>query len=155
MRRPPPLVFIAIGVFVSGYFANLGWGYYSKAKAAETWPSVPGKITKSFVGRSGKMYEARIAYNYEVNGQKLNGEHISLMDGSSSNSGASERLVDELPVGKEVKVYYNPKVPVEAYLNPSAGMTPFLMMGGGCLGLLLTSTKLLSRVLGGIRFGLR
>lgn len=135
MRRRP-LLLIVIGFIMSGHFANLGWGYYSTGKASESWPSVPGRISSSQVIRSGKMYEARVIYDYEVNGQKLRGNQIGFMDGSTSNVRSIESVVQEFPEGKEVQVFYNPSVPVEAYLQPGGGIRPFLMMGGGGLGLL-------------------
>ncbi|TDU66137.1 uncharacterized protein DUF3592 [Prosthecobacter fusiformis] len=132
-----------IPLLVSGYFIWLGWGYYSKMKTSESWPVAAGKVLHSEVaeartraGATTRMYEARVTYEYEVDGQTYKGDQIGFMDGSSSNRSDAAVIVNARPVGKEVPVYYDPANPHEACLERKTGKLPWLMMGGGGLGLL-------------------
>lgn len=143
--------FSFIAVFVSGFFIWLGWGYYSKGAASEKWPVAQGMILESEVAESRKtrsgsgsrMYEARVLYEYEVEGQKIKGHQVSFMDGSSSNRSDAASVVSRLPIGKVVQVHYNPTDPYEACLSHGVGKIPWLMMGGGILGLGLSLKTLL------------
>lgn len=135
--------FSFIAIFVSGFFTWLGWGYYSKGAASEKWPVAQGTILESEVAESRKtrsgsgsrMYEAHVIYEYEVEGRKIKGDQVSLMEGSSSHRSDAAKVVNGLPVGKVVPVHYNPADPYEACLSHGVGKIPWLMMGGGILGL--------------------
>ena len=89
------------------------------------------------------MYEARVRYGYEVNGQKIKGDQVTFMDGSSSNRSDAAHVVNQLPVGKVVPVHYNPANPHEACLSNDVGKMPWLMMGGGVSGLLMSLRTLI------------
>lgn len=143
-------LFSLIAIFVSGFFIWLGWGHYSKGKASEKWPTAQGTILESEVaesrtraGSSSRMYEARVRYGYEVNGQKIKGDQVTFMDGSSSNRSDAAHVVNQLPVGKVVPVHYNPANPHEACLSNDVGKMPWLMMGGGVSGLLMSLRTLI------------
>lgn len=143
-------LFSCIAIFVSGFFIWLGWGHYSKGKASEKWPKAQGTILESEVaesrtraGSSSRMYEARVRYEYEVNGQKIKGDQVTLMDGSSSNRSDAVNVVNRLPAGKAVPVHYNPANPHEACLSNEVGKIPWRMMGGGAVGLLMSLRTLI------------
>lgn len=114
--------FSFIAIFVFGFFTWLGWGYYSKGAASEKWPVAQGTILESEVAESRKtrsgfgsrMYEAYVIYEYEVEGRKIKGDQVSLMEGSSSHRSDAAKVVNGLPVGKVVPVHYNPADPYEA-----------------------------------------
>jgi hypothetical protein len=66
------VLFSFIAIFVSGFFIWLGWGHYSKGKVSEKWPTAQGTILESEVaesrtrvGSSSRMYEARVRYEYK------------------------------------------------------------------------------------------
>ncbi|MBB5036673.1 hypothetical protein HNQ64_000907 [Prosthecobacter dejongeii] len=140
-----------IAIFVSGFFIWLGWSHYSKGKASEKWPTAQGTVLESEVaesrktrsGSSSRMYEARVRYEYEVDGQKIKGDQVTFMDGSSSNRSDAANVVNQLPVGKVVPVHYNPTNPHEACLFNEVGTMPWLMMGGGGIGLLMSLKTLI------------
>ncbi|MEN3942453.1 DUF3592 domain-containing protein [Prosthecobacter sp. SYSU 5D2] len=141
-----------IPLVVSVVFMWLGWGYYSKAQQSTSWPEAAGKIIESKVvessrSRSGssskRMYKAWVSYEYEVNGQKYRNDQVGFMDGSSSSQNGVAAEVRKYPAGSAVTVYYNPTDPHEACLDRSAGLVPWLMMGGGVLGLLIGGKLLL------------
>ena len=132
-----------IPLFLSGFFIWHGWGYYSKARVSESWPTVSGKVLESEVaeartpnGAAKRMYEARLIYEYEVDGQKYKGDQVSFADGSSSNRSDAVAILRGRPVGSVVPVFYNPADPYEACLERKIGWLPWLMMGGGGVGML-------------------
>lgn len=140
--------------FVSIVFIWLGWGYYSKAQMSASWPEAAGKVIESKVveasrSRSGtsskRMYKVWVTYDYEVDGRKYRGDQVGFMDGSSSSESGMAEEVKNYPAGNPVTVYYNPAEPQEAILDRSAGIIPWLMMGGGALGMLLGGKLLLGR----------
>lgn len=144
------VLFSFIAIFVSGFFIWLGWGHYSKGKVSEKWPTAQGTILESEVaesrtraGSSSRMYEARVRYEYKVNGQKIKGDQVTFMDGSSSNRSDAAHVVNRLPVGKVLPVHYNPANPHEACLSNEVGKMPWLMMGGGAVGLLMSLRTLI------------
>lgn len=147
MRHFP---FVFIPIFVSGFFIWLGYGQYSKGRVSESWPTASGLILNSDVaeartraGSAQRMYEARIIYEYEIGGQKYKGNQVTFADGSSSNRSDASKMVNQMPAGKTVPVYYNPADPYEACLIREVGKMPWLMMGGGLIGMVLSVKTLL------------
>lgn len=126
-----------------------------EARAAQTWQSARGKITRSEIRavRKRKMDDTEqvrsapsIAYEYTVNGKRYTGERIRLAEVIPESE--MEPLLKRYPLGAEVTVYYDPADPRQAALERAlpadfgkglAGV--FLFLGGGALLVLLTVAK--------------
>lgn len=123
-----------------------------EARAAQTWQTARGKITRSEIranrkrdieGRPQVRSAPSIAYEYSVNGKRYTGERISL--GENIPESDFESLLRRYPVGADVTVYYDPADPRRAVLERTlpadfgkglAGV--FLFLGGGAVLTLLT-----------------
>ncbi|MCL4678148.1 MAG: DUF3592 domain-containing protein [Alphaproteobacteria bacterium] len=135
-------------LLVIGYFVAFSFGkpIVDKAKASERWPTVEGRITTSEVqqdrGNKGKvMFSANVGYDYQVDGQKLLGDTVWFGGNfSSSSSGLARQTVDKYPVGKQVRVSYDPAQPEVSVLEPGAFWSSYLVYG---IGLLLLGIGLL------------
>jgi hypothetical protein len=129
-----PLAIVAAGVVL------VVFGVYTRVQSlrSRSWPTAPGVITESRVdssrNRDGQWsHTARIRYRYTVDGKTYNGDTISYAKGLFD--GASVQ-VSRYPQGSAVGVYYDPKDPASAVLDPGAGPTPALALlaGVGCFG---------------------
>jgi hypothetical protein len=160
-------LFLGSVLLVIGYFVAFVFGkpIVDKARASERWPTVEGRITTSEVqqhrGKKGKVtFSANVGYDYQVDGQKLLGDTVWFGGNfSSSSSGLARQTVDRYPVGKQVRVSYDPAHPEVSVLEPGAFWSSYLVYGIGLLflgiGLLLVGTlaiKLLfvTLVVGGV-----
>jgi len=127
-------------------FAFIGYNSMQKAKAAKAWPTVEGRITSSEVDSywkrdrdsgSTRMHEAKIAYEYTVDGVSYESTKISFMSSSSSLRGQAQAMVRKYPAGGTATVYYNPSNPQEAVLEPgAAGGAMIFMAAGGIFALI-------------------
>ena len=126
------LLIIVIGIPMS-VVLFLSCRYYLEARASLTWPSVIGTIVSSFVNShhdsdNGVMYRAKVTYSYIVDDKTYQATRvkIGIQKGFSGGVGAysgAQRVVNKYPSGKEINVYYNPKIPENAVLEPGLSKT--------------------------------
>lgn len=121
-----PFAFIALIAFAAGY-------KYLEVRAAADWPSTQGKVVVSTSQRrkvktfddnraGGRGEEernfAKIIYEYNVSGQKLRNDRVSI--GEDLGNFEVAETIARYPVGSVVTVYYNPRRPREAVLERDA-----------------------------------
>lgn len=115
------IIFMAVG----GFFVVQGAREWLLAGASAGWPTVQGTVTHSEVtrhtstskGRTRTSYNARIEFDYEIDGVRHHGNRRTYRVTSSSQSGAQE-AVDRYPVGSTVTVSYDPDDRTRAVLEP-------------------------------------
>ena len=142
---------LAIFLLVIGAAAAVGGVLMlSRSLKVRGWPTVPGKIFEKTVGsstttgasRPGRYFEPRVKYSYSVDGKTYTGERIGPATAAYDENKA-RRIIDELP--EAVAVYYNPRDPADAYLQPASyGLAVIALLAGAvCLlagaGLLLAN----------------
>ncbi len=156
------------GLIVGLVFTIMGYAAYNyitkpmeeEAKASESWPSVLGEITTSEIARytsSGEtMYSANIHYVYKVENKEYGGSNITSSDGSTSVQSFVKKDLKKYPVGKQVKVYYDPLFPESSLLEPGVNFwigllfkIPLVFMVLGGLIFLSALKNLLRRILFG------
>ena len=85
------------------------------------WKKTQGEIIQSEIKKNEKIvaydyYYPLIKYKYVVNGKEFISDRIFLTD-IASDYKTIEKIVKNYPVGKKVKVFYNPFNPKEAVLK--------------------------------------
>lgn len=95
---------------------------YKNALASESWPSVNGRLTDVRLwGKrriDGEMKEAEkliVEYEYEIDGLKYTGTSATFY---TLVYPETLEFFKHYPKGSDVKIYYNPKDPVESVLIP-------------------------------------
>lgn len=112
-----------------------------ESHASASWPHVPGIITGTTTertcssGRGSSRWEAKIAYQYSVNGQQFRGYRSTNMRlyCDSRREDVVGWLANHYPVGKPVDVYYNPSAPDASFLRPGVVSTFEVVMVFGAL----------------------
>jgi len=129
------LVFIGAGLGFSIY----GYSVLQNAKASAEWPTEKGIITVSEVikhesttgtgtnKRRTVTYNAKIHFKYSVKGKRYTSNNVTF---GQSTKGAGE-IVNRYPIGKKVKVFYNPQDLKVAVLEPGVSMSSYLFLGFG------------------------
>lgn len=108
----------ATAAFIGGtIFVCVALWLRSRSRACRHWPSVPGQVLESRVDDAHlEMVKPVLRYRYEVAGTAYVGFRIAF-----SGYGTSRRALDDLikpyPVGRSVRVYYDPQDPASAVLN--------------------------------------
>lgn len=110
-------------------FFVLAFVQKSKAKkAAETWPKTDGIVENSELsvshshdsdGSSSTTYSAHVNYSYKVNGMSYKNDAIGFGRSSGGKKKAEKKLA-QYPQGTPVTVYYDPKDPTKAVIEPVA-----------------------------------
>jgi hypothetical protein len=128
MKKSPRgcLLIIIIPITIFGVMIAIwGWNNYTGAKASENWPSTDGVIVSSKVevdeGKSADQeprYTAVVMYKYNVKGYEYTADKVSYSTKTSLNKSDANRVVGRYPLGKKVKVYYNPDKNHIAVLEP-------------------------------------
>ena len=127
-RKALLFIWTVIGVVGLGVFL---YGQYqlTRARGSVTWPLVTGKIITSQVqshqDEDGTTYSADIEYSYTVNEKHFKSDVI-VIGGHEYSAGSA---VDRYPLGKSVKVAYNPRKPDEAVLQPGVESTELQKWG--------------------------
>lgn len=111
------LAFILCGLALMG---AAWWSATMNAKAAD-WPDTRGVIALSEHRQAtdGDNDSVRIEFDYEVADQRHRGSTVSYV-GLPAQSAEKAALVARYPVGREVKVYYDPADPGRAVLEREA-----------------------------------
>lgn len=126
-RGGGPIVGLVLGAVLTavGYGVTfwLGKPLREQAVASQAWPATDGRITRSVLEESRKdgttHRSADIGYEYHLDGRTLAGSRVWIGDGYSSSPGNEFRAaVKRYPVGRQVRVHYDPQDPDESVLEP-------------------------------------
>jgi len=130
------LFFLAgIGCFYSAYT------WRRRVQSSFSWPTVPGRVLKSKVGshsgpgaRGSGTYAHVIEYEYTVDHVVHTHDHIEVGGNTSGTRNAAEKSVANYPVGREVRVYYDPKDASNACLERRSRQPGLMTLVGvaGC-----------------------
>jgi hypothetical protein len=133
---------VAIGLVVLGLLWVLGFGYahfraVGKAKASESWPACPGRISSSEVvqeksrdreGHATTWYNPVVVYGYSAGGQQLEGRRLRFGNYRFSTRKKAEAALAPYPVGGSPMVRYNSKSPQECVLETTKPGPIYLIM---------------------------
>ncbi|QDV44047.1 hypothetical protein Enr13x_39080 [Stieleria neptunia] len=114
-------------IFVGAWFAVSGLASFVVQWRASRWPTVEGAIRRAEVVPGKDYYFVRLEYAFTVDGVEYTSDDVYLNSGIGGISVASEtmgaktqasaeRLRENYPVGKSVKVYYQPQNPSRSAL---------------------------------------
>jgi hypothetical protein len=107
-----------------GLFVGMGILQLPMASASLSWPTVEGLILASEVyeGCCGEYFDGwwpEISYSYSVGGTEYVSDKVEIVDvGDSNTSYFAHQVILRYPAGKRVLVYYNPRDPGSAVLEP-------------------------------------
>ena len=136
---------LIIALFLGAVFGILGLIFLiialrsrKKAKASQSWPTVPGTVTAASLqenreidedGSVSYTYEPVVQYRYAVMGHEYVGSKIAF-GANTFGRAQAEQKVNAYPPGAAVTVHYNPDKPEEAVLETqAAGGSVFLIVG--------------------------
>ncbi len=96
------------------------------ARESLTWPTAPGRILSSTVADvriprgkgSTPGHEARIRYEYTVDGERYENDFIHFGYAKHSGLAPANSLVQRYPVEKQVRIAYDPGKPAFSVLEP-------------------------------------
>ena len=99
----------------------LSWNY-SVARGTITHSEI-----KHDAGVTGKSELADVKYQFRVDGQDFTGSRLSFFNMNWSSPQEAARVVQSLPIGKPVDVFYNPAEPNECGLDRSLDGRPLFL----------------------------
>ncbi len=118
-------IFFSVAAVILGVFCV--WGVLQLYDAARSynWPHVAGRITSSVArsklmkGRHGEFitHWPDVRYEYVVGDRRFVNDRIMFTHRGFSKS-ATQHLVEKYPVDKVITVYFDPKNPESAVLEP-------------------------------------
>lgn len=125
-------------------FAIIGAIEWDRAAESAGWPTAPGVVTESRVvhsassrrGSTKHHWSARIAYRFEVSGERYEASRIGFRIESQSE-GSARALAARFPVGSAVTVHHAPEDPTCACLEPGAGEGQWLPLALGALAVVV------------------
>ena len=131
------IICLLIGImFIANSISSI-----QKGSDSENWPSTTGYIISSNIVRHpskhGYTYGANITYQYSINDHTYSSNRISYGDYSSSDGEHANQLVTQYYVGRNVTVFYNPKNPSEAILEPGATFFSYMFLLAGILPIVI------------------
>jgi hypothetical protein len=91
-----------------------------RADASKKWPTASGTVTASAVEKSPdhkRRYRAALHYSYRVAGKEYRSTRV-FWGGNEGREKQMLSVVETYPAGGKVRVYYDPRNPAEAVLDP-------------------------------------
>lgn len=153
-------VSVAAVVIAGAGLVTLAVGFVRLAASARTksWPHVEGTVLSSTVeekvsqepseedgapARELRVFTASVKYRYKVGEKQLTGDRLSLDELETSNRNTAVELAARYPPGASISVFYEPRDPTEAVLQPgvSGGSAIIPLVG---VGLVLLGAALLA-----------
>lgn len=110
------VIAIAIGAVV--YLVQFRQGL--RADASKKWPQAPGIVIASALEKSPehrRRYIAALQYSYRVAGKDYRASRV-FWGGNEGREKHMASVVETYPAGASVRVFYDPKNPAEAVLDP-------------------------------------
>jgi hypothetical protein len=142
------VIAVAIGAVV--YAVQLRQGL--RADASKKWPTAPGAVTASALEKSPEgrwRYRAALQYTYRVGGKDYQSNRI-FWGGNEGRQKHMTSVVETYPAGCKVRIYYDPKNPAEAVLDPiqNTGSRPVVLyaLAMATLGLITLTAGVLALV---------
>jgi uncharacterized protein DUF3592 len=110
--------------------------WWRRARMMARWPTVKGKIASSWSMLDGEPFK----YDYAVEGRNYVGHRIYWSAGGASTADATvQEIAEKYPPGAGVTVFYDPKRPATAVLEPrsmqNAAISLAFTLAFGFLGL--------------------
>ncbi|HYJ84002.1 MAG TPA: DUF3592 domain-containing protein [Allosphingosinicella sp.] len=134
--------YVGIGMLLLGilWVAGFGWAHFravGKAKAAETWPTAPGRVISSEVveeesndrdGNSSTWYNPVVTYAYSAGGRELTSRRLRFGNYRFASRPKAEAACAPYPAGATPMVRYNPEKPDECVLETTKPGPIYLIM---------------------------
>lgn len=99
---------------------------FKTARDSKKWPTVEGIVLESgtevMSGFEGRAIGAKVKYEYEAGGVKYTSDRISVGQYGTGGGGHAKAEAARYPAGKKVTVYYDPKNPGQALLEPGGAL---------------------------------
>lgn len=136
---PAAMVAIMLGLIVAAPLLAAPFVYFhrrsaAKAKAAEDWPQVMGRVETSFMSQAAAWPAPIVTYRYEVDGRRHHGSRVRFGGTGAMNPTDAEQVLATYYKGAEVPVYYDPERPGRSVLlHGEAAANKGLMWGAGCM----------------------
>ena len=126
-------MFSTISLLFGLGFVALGLWMRARGSASQNWPSVEGVIVESRIdGFDLDSQSPRVAYTYTVNGSEFRGTRISY-SGHGTSKAAMEALIAPYPIGRVVRVFFDPESPATSVLENAPSKDWWLWMGVGAV----------------------
>jgi hypothetical protein len=109
---------IAIAIGAVLYAVQLRQGL--RADASKKWPRASGTVTAAVVEKLPQhrwRYRAALQYSYRVGGKDYQSSRV-FWGGNEGREKHMASVVETYPAGGKVRVFYDPKNPAEAVLDP-------------------------------------
>lgn len=128
---------ILIGIIWAAAFAWAHVRAVGKARAAETWPTVAGRVVSCRVdveesqnndGNSTTWYNPVVTYGYAVAGRELQGTRLRFGNYRSASRKKAEAALAPYAEGTAPLVRYNPDKPEECVLETKKPGPVYLVM---------------------------
>jgi hypothetical protein len=130
------LLLINLPLVILFWIVLSGYKHLKKRYSSFSWPTAEGTIKISYVDQyrgsdRDILYRPIIKYSYFVMDTEYHSNKVSLSVITAANwRRLAAKKVDRYPVGKRVKVYYDPTNPVQAVLEPGfKWYTPIWILG--------------------------
>ena len=122
-----------VGLFVALALGLASLAYRSSvlARRSLAWPTTEGRVkTARATPRGLSFYQLSITYHYEVGDSSYCSSRIAFGSDLVFGSSAARHAMESCPIGEAVTVYYNPRNPRLAVLEPGqANIGPYLFNG--------------------------
>jgi len=135
---------LIIGLFTLGGLVTVVWGAVIIVRARNTarWPAASGTIEESAIASEDDDLLPNIVFRYAVNGSEFR-RTLEFPGGITPTRELAAEYLGKYPAGAAVTVYYDPRAPGTATLEPGLARGDWLVLAFGVGASLLGISMLL------------
>jgi hypothetical protein len=131
--------FLAVGLAVALH----GFIKLRAARSSPAWSSVDGTIVSSFNSEEYSIegtytYKPIVEFLYEVEGREYSSDNLTYGRRKFPDQGFVDYIIQQHPVGGTIAVYYNPRRPGQAVLQPGDSSGLGVVVGTGIVIILFS-----------------
>ena len=111
--------FLAVGLAIT----SVGLMQFRAARVSPGWPSIEGIVVdavnlEEYTIDGGYHYKPVVAFKYEVEGREYFSDRLTYGRKKFPDEAFVDHVIRQYPAGMSVTVYYNPRRPRQAVLQP-------------------------------------
>lgn len=131
---------LGIGLIIFGLFT------LREASRSRGWATVEGRVVSAnvnvFTGKSGTTWRPIVIYSYSVGGIRFMSSRIAFHPVAAADRAGAAKVAAQYPAGRTIPVFYDPRDPEQAVLEP--GGNPWVpIIGGGAFSMLAVWMRIL------------
>ncbi len=133
MKAVLSMASVAYLLIIGWFTGGVGSKVLAEREAASHWSVAPGTVVEAKVeelraAKGGKQFRAKVRYEYDIEGNKYEGDRYAFLPLASSDAETQLAVVTRYESGSPIDVYFDPQSPEESVLDVEFAFFPWSIL---------------------------